>query len=224
MMPGNDVSLTGYEYSVYTRSLRIALAEKGVAYTYAESNPFDPADLGILKEKHPFGRVPVLRHGNFSLWETSAMLEYVQAGFDGPGLVPENAQAAARMRQVIAVMDNYAYWPLVRQVFSHAIFRPFMGEEGDQSEIKQGLAAAPLVLATLEEIADEGAILAKGQVSLAACHALPMLECFAWVPEGRDMLLKYKKLSIWLDWMGARPSASTTRPCLNPLERKGQNR
>ena len=217
-MSGNNVHLTGYEFSVYTRSLRIALAEKGVAYTYEESNPFDTADLGKLKDKHPFGRVPALQHGGFSLWETSAMLSYVQAGFDGPGLQPDDVRAAARMQQVIAVMDNYAYWPLVRQVFSHAVFRPFMGEESDQDAIREGLSAAPLVLATLEAFAAEGVVLTEGQVSLAACHALPMLDYFALVPEGREMLGRYKSLSQWLEWMNRRPSAIATRPSLSARE------
>ncbi|VAV89401.1 glutathione S-transferase family protein, partial [hydrothermal vent metagenome] len=210
-MPNKPV-LTGYEFSVYSRSLRIALAEKGVDYAYRERNPFDPADLTVLKKSHPFGRVPVLHHGDFGLWETAAMLDYVNAGFDGPSLVPEGAQPMARMRQVIAVMDNYAYWPLVRQAFSQAILRPLMGEEGDEAEIDQGLAVAPLILDTLEKFASEGLVLARGRVCLASCHALPMLEYFALVPEGRDLLRHYKALSRWLEWMGQRPSAVATRP------------
>ena len=218
----NKPVLTGYEFSVYSRSMRIALAEKGVEYMYRECNPFDPVDLTELKESHPFGRVPVLRHEGFELWETAAMLDYVNAGFDGPSLVPEGAQPMARMRQVIAVLDHYAYWPLVRQVFSHGVFRPFLGEEGDRAVIEQGLAAAPLILNTLEKFASEGVVLARGRVCLASCHALPMLEYFALVPEGRDLLLHYTALSRWLEWMGQRPSAVATRPSLDPAAVKGQ--
>jgi len=220
-MMANKPVLTGYEFSVYSRSLRIALAEKGVEYTYQERNPFEPADLNMLKKSHPFGRVPVLQHEGFELWETAAMLDYVNAGFDGPSLVPEGAQPMARMRQVIAVMDNYAYWPLIRQGFSQALFRPLMGEAGDEAEIEQGLAAAPMVLDTLEKFASEGVVLARGRVCLASCHALPMLEYFALVPEGRDLLRHYKALSRWLEWMGQRRSVIETRPSLDLAAMKG---
>lgn len=221
-MPGTDITLTGFEYSVYTRSLRIALAEKRVDYCYEERNPFDPDDLRLLKEKHPFGRVPVLQHRDFSLWESAAMLDYVNASFEGPALVPKNAQVAARMRQVIAVMNNYAYGPLVRQVFSHGVFRPLMGEQSDPAVVQEGLAAAPLVLATLDGFAAEGMVLAEGQVSLAACHVLPMLEYFAMEPRGARMLADYTYLSAWLRWMGQMASMIETRPDLSALAIAGQ--
>ena len=80
------VELIGYRYSVYLRIARLVLAEKGVAFTQVEVNPFAGAPDWYLA-LHPFGRVPTLRHGDFVLYETSAISRYVDAAFDGPALV-----------------------------------------------------------------------------------------------------------------------------------------
>ncbi len=213
-MQGAELELTGYALSVYTRSLRIALAEKGVGYAYAECNPFDPADALSLMQAHPFGRVPVLRHGDFRLYETPAMLGYIDAAFDGPALVPETVRAMARMRQVMAVTDNYAYRPLVRQAFSHAVFRPLMGEDADPGEVRAGLDAAPRVLDALEEIAREGLVLMPGGICLASCHLWPMLDYFAMVPGAQEMLAQRDALSAWIYGMAQRPSVRQTKPDL----------
>lgn len=206
-----DLVLTGYCHSVYTRSARIALAEKGVTYGYAECNPFDAADALRLMQAHPFGRVPVLHDRGFRIYETAAILDYVE-GLEGPRLVPADLRRAVRMRQVIALVDNYVYWPLVRQAFSNGVYLPLIGEEADAGALRTGLEAAPRVLDALEEIALEGLALIPGQVCLASCHLFPMLDYFAMVPEGRELLIGRDGLNAWMYWMGQRASVIETRP------------
>ena len=76
------VELIGYRYSVYLRIVRVVLAEKGVAFAHVEVDPFaGPPDWYLAL--HPFGRVPTLRHGDFVLYETSAIARYVDAAFAG---------------------------------------------------------------------------------------------------------------------------------------------
>ncbi|WP_306116682.1 MULTISPECIES: glutathione S-transferase family protein [unclassified Roseovarius] len=215
---GVDLTLTGFRHSVYTRSVRIALAEKGVAYSYVECDPFDPTNALSLMQSHPFGRVPVLHHDGFRVYEVAAILGYVDACFAGIGLTPGDAQAAARMRQVIAIADNYVYWPLVRQAFSHGHYRPLVGEEGDPAALQKGLTEAPRVLDALEEIAAEGLVLRGDAICLASCHLFPMLDYFALLPEGREMLMQRDALAAWLHGMGRRPSALATRPDLSDEE------
>ena len=121
------VTLHGYRYSVYTRIARIVLFEKGVACRTEQIDPFarpPPADLLAL---HPFARAPVLRHADFTLYETAAIARYVDAAFPGPALVLPSPCAAASMAQTICLIDAHADRPLVRRVFSRAVLRPAMG-------------------------------------------------------------------------------------------------
>ncbi|AMY67602.1 glutathione S-transferase family protein [Frigidibacter mobilis] len=206
------IRLTGYRYSIYTRIARLALIEKGVAHELAEADPFadpPPADLLAL---NPFGRVPVLEHDGFVLYETAAILRYVDAGFPGPALVPVDPRAAARMTQVIGIADAHAYWPLVRQVYAQLVFRPFEGLEPDAAEVAAGLAAAGPVLDALEAIAAEGLQLAGGPLSLADLHLAPMIAAFASAPEGAALLAARPALARWWHMMARRGSmAATTR-------------
>src|SRR6476646_1898821 len=107
--------LHGYRYSVYTRIARLALAEKGVAYERVEVDPFAPDVPASYLALHPFGRVPTIVHDGFALYETGAITRYIDRGFGGPALQPDDARALARMDQIVGVVDAYGYWPMVRQ-------------------------------------------------------------------------------------------------------------
>ena len=122
----DPVHLHGYRYSVYNRIARLVLLSKKVEYQTIEVNPFAELSEAYLM-LHPFGRVPVLTHGVFKLFETSAITRYIDRAFEGRSLQPEGAAALARMDQVIAVIDAYAYRPMVRQVSSHAFSARFSG-------------------------------------------------------------------------------------------------
>ncbi|NJS40701.1 MAG: glutathione S-transferase family protein [Rhodobacteraceae bacterium] len=164
------VTLFGYRHSVYTRIARMALHLKGVAFTETEVNPFDPPlPPGY---PHPFDRVPVLTHGSVTIYETSAITRYIDLAFPGPPLVPANPLAAARIQQVIAIADAYAFRPLVLQVYAQRVFRPLEGLVPDEAMIAEGLAAAPKVLAALDRIATEGLTLAPAAPT-PCTHALP---------------------------------------------------
>jgi glutathione S-transferase len=206
--------LHGYKYSVYLRIVRLVLAEKGVPYERVEVNPFAadvPADYLRL---HPFGRVPTLIHDDFVLYETSAITRYLDRAFAGPRLTPEDPRAAARMDQIIAVVDAYGYWPLVRQVFSHRVFRPASGQPSDEAEVAKGLAAAAKVLAALESLAAPAAFLAGEDVSLADCHLGAMLAYFTAASEGAAMLADHARLAGWWHHLAVRPSMAATDPGL----------
>lgn len=79
--------LYGADYSVYVRAVRIALAEKEIEYALEPIDIFDaagPADSYL--KLHPFGKIPALHHGDFELFETTAILQYIDEAFGGPKL------------------------------------------------------------------------------------------------------------------------------------------
>ena len=121
------VELYGYQYSVYSWIARLALEEKGASYRWIEINPFAADVPEIYLAIHPFKRVPTLIHDDFQIYETGAITRYVDEAFPGPSLQPTDPRHRARSSQFISIVDSYVYWPLVRQVFSHRVFRPSLG-------------------------------------------------------------------------------------------------
>ena len=149
-----DITLHAFEYSVYSWIARLALAEKRVEYVYREVNPFaDPLPDGYL-DLHPFRRVPVLDHDGFRLHETAAILQYLDTTFPDPPLSPIEPGQVGRMTQIVSIMDSYAYWPLVREVFSHGYYRPRFGETSDAAAVQAGLARSRTVLHALQDLKD----------------------------------------------------------------------
>jgi glutathione S-transferase len=206
--------LHGYHYSVYNRIARLTLAEKGVACERAEVNPFDPARPAEYLALHPFGRVPTLVHDGFVLYETGAITRYVDRAFAGPALQPSAPRALARMDQLIGVVDSYGYWPMVRQVFSHRIFRAAAGRPVDEAEVARGMAGSATVLAALETLASPDAFLVGPDLSLADLHVGAMVAYFTLAPEGAALLIDYPRLAAWWATVGRRASFAFTDPGL----------
>lgn len=208
------VVLHGYQYSVYLRIVRLALAEKGVAYERVEVNPFAAEVPAAYLAMHPFRRVPVLEHDGFVLYETGAITRYIDESLPGPRLQPEAPRERARLAQIISVVDSYAYWPMVRQVFSHAVFRPRAGEPVVAEEIARGLDGSTRALGALEALAAGGDVLVGTRLSLADLHLAPVMAYFTQAPQARGALAAHPKLSAWWKAMQRRPSLSATDPGL----------
>jgi glutathione S-transferase len=211
------LTLHGYRYSVYVRIARLVLAEKGVDYDRIEVDPFAPTIPTDYLALHPFGRVPTLVHDDFVLYETGAITRYLDRAFGGPTLQPQEARALARMDQVIGIVDSYAYWPLVRQVFSHRAFRPALGRPVDEAEVARGLAAAAKVLGALEALAVEPFIVGPA-ISLADFHLGAMIAYFTLAPEGSALLDTHPRLAAWWRHVSRRPSFAATDPGLPTAE------
>jgi glutathione S-transferase len=141
------IELHGYQYSVYSWIARLAFHEKGVAYNWVEVNPFAEAIPASYLAMHPFKRVPALIDAGFIVYETGAITRYVDEAFEGPKLQSMEPRERARCNQIMSIVDSYAYWPLVRQVFSHGVFRPRMGLPADESELRKGLERLRALLA-----------------------------------------------------------------------------
>ena len=152
------------------------------------------------------------------VYETSAIARYVDAAFPGVRLVPEDAQAQGRMQQVISIVDSYGYWPMVRQVFAHAVFRP--SAAADAAEIREGLAGSSAVLRALEPLV-EGRWIVGDRLSLADLHLGPMMAYFVAAREGAAMLADYPRLTGWWGHMRGRGFMVASDPGL-PLRGVGR--
>lgn len=209
-MAGSDLTLHGFAPSVYTRVIRLVLAEKKLNYRFNEVDPFDTAQGAACRALHPFGQVPCLSDDGFLVYETVAIARYLDAVFSEPSLTPDAPRAQARMAQVCGIIDAHGYWPLVRQVFAQRVFGPSEGRQADAAEIAAGLRAAPMVLSALEAIAAEGLVLRGLDPSLADCHLGPMIAAFTAAPEGAEMVMQYPALSSWWSTWRVRPSMRQT--------------
>ncbi len=90
------IRLHYHPLSTYTRRVLIALAEKSIPHELvmvdmAARKHRDPAYLAI----NPYGRVPTLEEDGFLLYESTAILNYLEATHPAPPLVPADARGRA---------------------------------------------------------------------------------------------------------------------------------
>lgn len=207
--------LFGAAYSVYVRSARLVLEEKGVPYRLEEVDIFaaggPPADY---LQRHPFGRIPAFEHDGFRLYETGAITRYADEAFEGPPLQPAEPKARARMNQAIGVLDNYAYRTLVWDIFVERVRAPKQGRPSNEQTIAAALPRAETCLAALEAIMDGADYLAGDSPTLADLHAAPMVAYFGLAPEGAAMMHEHRKLEAWWTKLAKRPGVRGV--CLPP--------
>lgn len=205
-------TLFGLSESVYTRIARLVFEEKGVEYEFEEVDIFGddgvPADYLKL---HPFGRIPSLTHGGFALYETSAIIRYVDEAFDGPVLQPDTPELRARMNLIISLLDSYAYRSMIWDVFVERVVVP--EEHGTPNEvvISGALHIAQTCLDELELRLWDKQFFLGPELTLADLHAAPMLLYFAQTPEGERMLESKSNLVQWMGHMRLRHSIERTK-------------
>ncbi len=211
-MARTDVVVFGAAYSVYTRSVLLALEEKGVDYRLQEVDIFaSEGPPAGYQERHPFRRIPAFDHDGFRLYETSAITRYVDEAFAGPPLQPENTRDRALMNQAIAIMDAYGFRTVVLDIFVERVRVPQKGDVSDEGRISSALPKAETILRQLEAIGGSSHWLAGDRLTLADLHVAPMLILFELAPEGKDLMTASPKLAEWLNAVKARPAAEATR-------------
>lgn len=208
----------GAAYSVYVRVVRLVLAEKGIAYDLVEVDVFAPdgPPPEHVAHRHPFGRIPAFEHDGFRLYETGAITRYADEVFPGPALQPSLPRLRARMNQVISVLDNYAYRPLVWDLFVERVRAPAQGRPPDEATIADALPKAGRCLDALVELMGEGPYLAGPQLTLADLYAAPMFIYARLADEVAILLAQRPCLAAWLDRIVERPSIAGTRSPFEP--------
>ncbi len=205
-----QIIVHGIPGSPYVRKPLLVCEEKGVSYRLAamtfESGAHKQPEYLTL---HPFGRIPAIEHGDFKLYECQAISRYIDRAFDGPSLTPADPKAAARMDQVMNIVDWYVMPSISSGIAFNRVVKPKFGMPVDEEAVANALPLARTCVKALEDILGGNAHFAGEAVSLADLFAIGHLDFLAQTPEGADMLAGSPLLG-WLERMKARPSVQNT--------------
>ena len=161
--------------------------------------------------RHPFGRVPVLEHDGFVLYETQAILRYLDRVLPQPSLTPADPKAAARMDQAMNVNDWYLFQGVGNVIVFHRVIGPqLMGLKPDEAAIEAAMPKARTVFAELARLLGEQGFLAGEAISLADLLVAPAMAFFTLTPEWAELGAPHANLVAWLKRMEARPSMMAT--------------
>ena len=207
----NDLVVYGVPGSPYLRSALLGLYEKGASYRLAVLGR-DTGAAGSAEhlQLHPFGRIPILEHGDFRLYETQAILRYLDAALPGVALQPKDARALARMSQIAGIVDWYVFPSIsVGITAERFLSQRIWNRAADEANIAQALPRARLCLQELERLQGSAEFLAGDSLSIADLMVAPQLQFFRGTPEAAA-LMQGTSLDAWLKRMQARPSMQAT--------------
>jgi glutathione S-transferase len=186
------------------------LEEKGASWRLSPVAPGtfrSPEHLA----RHPFGRVPVLEHDGFLLYETQAILRYLDRVLPTPSLTPADPRRAARMDQAMNVNDWYLFQGVGNVIGFHRVVGPrVMGLKPDEAAIEAVMPKARTVFQELARLLGEQPYFAGEAVSLADLLVAPQIEFFTQTPEWTVLGVPHANLVAWLARMEARPSMKAT--------------
>lgn len=99
------MKLIGSYTSPFVRKISVILLEKGITFEFINEMPYN-AENGVAKY-NPLGKVPALVTDDGECWYDSPLIaQYIELLDIAPALVPRNAKAALRMRQLESLADG----------------------------------------------------------------------------------------------------------------------
>jgi len=202
------IVIHGIPGSPYLRMPLLACEEKGVIYDLAAME-FGKTKTPEHLKRQPFGRIPFMEHDGFWLYEAQAMLRYIDRAFPGPSLTPADPRAAARMDQVMNIVDWYVTPSISAGIGFNRIVKPIFGMPVDEAAVAAAVPQAKICVAALAELLAEKPYFAGDRVSLADLMAVAHLDLLPRSPEGAEILARSPLLG-WLERMAARPSVQKT--------------
>ena len=196
--------------SPFARAVLVTLEEKRARYRLA---PIAPGSMrsDAYRELHPFARMPVLDHGDFRLYETQAILRYIDRVLPEPTLSPASSRDLARMDQVMNICDWYLFQGVGNVIgFQRFVAPRILGLPPDEAACAAAMPAAHRVFAVLSGILGAAPFLGGASPSLADILGGTHLSILSSTPEWRELTADRPNLVGWLSRLEARPSFAAT--------------
>src|SRR5215469_5823628 len=127
--------------SPFGRAGLATLEEKHAPYRFALVPPGGSKAPEHLA-RHPFGKVPAFEHDGFMLYETQAILRYIDEGFMTSPLQPTDLHQFSRMNQIIGIVDAYAHPSIGMRILFNRMLAPRLGMAADESAVEAALPQA----------------------------------------------------------------------------------
>jgi glutathione S-transferase len=198
--------------STYTRTACMVCEEKGIEYVLTERPLHAPEILAI----HPFGKMPVLRHGDVELFESKAIATYLDRNFPAPFVFPPDPHLAALTEQWVSLVNTVMDCTLIRTYLFAYIAPKTADGTPDRAAIEAVMPAVREQIGVLDKAVARTGYLVDEQFTFADINLLPILYRVRQAPEGADALAAATHLARYYDRHAARPSFVRTTPPAGP--------
>lgn len=186
-----------------SRRVWITLLEKKLEFELIEvklnGEQLKPEFLAL----NPFHHIPVLVDDGFNLVESLAILDYLEAKYPTPAMLPQDAKDLAIVRMVELITVNELL------PATNPLLPVMLGMPGDPEKIDQAKQKASIVLKLFENLLDNRPYFGSENLTLAEPVAGTIVPLLAGLGVS---LSDCPKLSAWCDRLIERPTWQTTQP------------
>jgi glutathione S-transferase len=202
--------LLWHPFSLFPRRVRIALREKGIACDEMVVDlPGGALREPAFRRLNPFGQVPVLADGEVIVYESLAILEYLEERNPSPPLLPADAAGRAQARQLMLASGDYLAPP-----FKRWLTRLFTPEaEWDRADQKRARDEIGFHLDVLAGVLGGRGYLVGERFGLADVAYAPLV-CELAACQLGDVLDARPAVAAWVERLRARPSVRDTGPAI----------
>jgi glutathione S-transferase len=199
------IRLHYHPMSTYSRRVRIALLEKQIPHELivvdmAARKHRDPAYLAL----NPYGRVPAIQADDFVLYESTAILNYLEATYPQQPLVPADPRERALVDMHMKLCDIQ----MARQTGAIIFPKRFLPKERwDEKAMAQARSEIESHLGILERELTGKQYLVAGRYTLAEVCYTPFVQFLALME-----ITPPPAVARWVEQMLTRPSAVQTAP------------
>ena len=198
------IKLCGFSLSNYYNKVKLALLEKGIPFEEEQvmTHSHDEAVLNCT----PLGKVPFIRTPQGALCESQVILDYLEAAYPTPALLPADPFEAAKVRELITFIELHLEL-VARELYGQAFFGGSVSE-GTKERVRKLLVKN---IEGFKRLAKFAPFVAGDQFTQADCSAwasLPVIAMATKAVLGEDLLA-----AGGIDWkpyaklVGERPAA-----------------
>jgi glutathione S-transferase len=171
------MELFAHPFSSYSQKALLAFRENEIPFTYRVLDPGDPATMDAFRSRWPLERFPVLVDGDRTVFEATAIIEYLAVHHPGAvTLVPQGRDRAVDVRMLDRFFDNYVSTPLQTIVFD-ARRKP---EDRDPYGAREARAMLEKSYRWLDATMADRTWAAGDDFTMADCAAAPALFYADW--------------------------------------------
>lgn len=189
--------------SANSRRVWVALLEKNLDFELIEIHLDGDHLQSEFVAMNPFHRIPVLVDDGFTVFESLAILDYLETKYPEPAMLPKDPQDLAVVKMVELVTVNElapALYPLSSEKMGWGTPEPQVIEKAKEK--------VNTVLTFFEGLLDDRPFFASNSVTFAECVAGTVVPLLSWVGVSLD---GYPKIQAWCDRLLARPSWQQTQ-------------
>ncbi|NBD30755.1 MAG: glutathione S-transferase family protein [Alphaproteobacteria bacterium] len=183
-----------YPLSPFCRKVRLSLAEKKIEVELVEERYWEK-DPDFLR-RNPAGKIPVLKMGNRTMADSTAICEYLEDAHPTPALLPGTPEGRYEVRRLVAWFDDKFNAEVTSKLMGERVFRKVMGTGyPDSTNVKAGAKAIKYHIDYMTWLLDQRRWLAGDQMSLADFAAAAHLSCLDYISD-----VDWNRSEVVKDW------------------------